>query len=82
MKGLLILGLSLVLVACQLTTQPLSAPPLPSWQPSTGVTSPHSVGAIIDLASGELLTAEALVQQLAKVPRVLIGEKHDNLAQH
>lgn len=39
-------------------------------------------GVIIDLQSGQPLSEAELLQRLRQVPRVLIGEKHDNPAHH
>ena len=40
------------------------------------------LGQIIDLASGERISPEQLVERLARVPRVLVGEQHDNPDHH
>ncbi|WP_043308760.1 ChaN family lipoprotein [Pseudomonas sp. ML96] len=40
------------------------------------------LGQIVDLASGESITPEQLVERLAKAPRVLVGEQHDNPDHH
>lgn len=40
------------------------------------------LGQIIDLASGARITPEQLVARLAKAPRVLVGEQHDNPDHH
>ncbi|MEG0886386.1 MAG: ChaN family lipoprotein, partial [Janthinobacterium sp.] len=37
---------------------------------------------IIDLANGQAISPEQLVQRLAVAPRVLVGEKHDNPDHH
>ena len=59
--------LGLLLVACQ------------SGVP-TGVGQP--AGEIVDLRSGQALTAQALVERLAGAPRVIVGEQHDNPDHH
>lgn len=59
--------LCLLLVACQ------------SGVP-TGVGQP--AGEIVDLRSGQALTAQALVERLAGAPRVIVGEQHDNPDHH
>ncbi|NQD57029.1 iron(III) ABC transporter [Pseudomonas sp. CM25] len=66
----------LVLGGCQ-----ASLPPLPAWQSSEGRSDPQ-LGQIIDLASGQLISPEQLLQRLAVAPRVLVGEKHDNPDHH
>ena len=58
-----------------------SLPPLPAWQGSEGRTHAE-LGHIIDLASGQAISPEQLVQRLAGTPRVLVGEKHDNPDHH
>ncbi|MGY4525626.1 ChaN family lipoprotein [Pseudomonas sp. TE21394] len=70
------LCLALALGACQ-----ASLPALPAWQSSEGRTHPD-LGHIVELASGQLLDPEQLVQRLAVAPRVLVGEKHDNPDHH
>lgn len=64
-----------LLTACQ------SPPPLPSWQSPEGLAHPD-LGRILDLRSGEQLTAQQLVRTLADVDHVLIGERHDNPDHH
>jgi len=70
------LCLVLVLGGCQ-----ASLPPLPAWQSSEG-RDDAALGQIHDLASGQVITPAQLVRQLAAVPRVLVGEKHDNPDHH
>ena len=70
------LCLMLALGGCQ-----ASLPPLPAWQSSEGRTH-GELGHIIDLASGQAISPEQLVQRLAGAPRVLVGEKHDNPDHH
>ncbi|TCD23094.1 iron(III) ABC transporter [Pseudomonas sp. IC_126] len=65
----------ILLTACQ------SIPPLPSWQSPEGLAHPD-LGQIIDLRSGERLSAQQLVRELADVDQVLIGERHDNPDHH
>lgn len=80
MRHPLLSGFSLCLVlalgGCQ-----ASLPPLPAWQGSEGRTHAE-LGHIIDLASGQAISPEKLVQRLAGAPRVLVGEKHDNPDHH
>jgi len=80
MRHPLLSGFSLCLVlalgGCQ-----ASLPPLPAWQGSEGRTHAE-LGHIIDLASGQAISPEQLVQRLAGAPRVLVGEKHDNPDHH
>ncbi|MFK0313862.1 ChaN family lipoprotein [Pseudomonas sp. NPDC090233] len=70
------LVLCLVLAGCQ-----ASLPPLPAWQSSEGRDSAQ-LGQIHDLASGQVISPGQMVRQLAGVPRVLVGEKHDNPDHH
>jgi len=70
------LSLMLALGGCQ-----ASLPPLPAWQSSEG-RADAELGHIIDLASGQAISPEQLVQRLAGAPRVLVGEKHDNPDHH
>lgn len=74
----LLLSVLLLLAACQ--SQPALAP-LPEWQSPLGHEQAE-LGQIIDLRSGAHLTAEQLVTRLAKAPRVLVGEQHDNPDHH
>ncbi len=74
MRILLTMAL-ILLAACQ------STPPLPFWQSSEGLAHPD-LGQIIDLRSGERLSAQQLVSELADVDQVLIGERHDNPDHH
>ncbi|MFK0096278.1 ChaN family lipoprotein [Pseudomonas sp. NPDC090592] len=80
MRHPLLFGFSLCLLlalgGCQ-----ASLPPLPPWQSSEGRTHAE-LGHIIDLASGQVISPEQLVQRLAGAPRVLVGEKHDNPDHH
>jgi len=80
MRHPLLSGFSLCLVlalgGCQ-----ASLPPLPAWQSSEG-RADAQLGHIVDLASGQVISPEQLVQRLAGAPRVLVGEKHDNPDHH
>ncbi|KGK82266.1 iron(III) ABC transporter [Stutzerimonas degradans] len=67
--------LLLLLSACQ------TLPPLPEWQSPEG-RGHADLGAIVDLRSGERLSAAQLVQQLAEADYVLVGERHDNPDHH
>ncbi|QGZ30068.1 ChaN family lipoprotein [Stutzerimonas stutzeri] len=64
-----------LLVACQ------STPPLPPWQSPEGLEHPD-LGRIIDLRTGTRLSVQQLVDELAAVDRVLVGERHDNPDHH
>lgn len=69
------------LAGCQSTASSPPLPALPTWQSPEG--REHAdLGQIRDLASGKLLTPEQLLQRLASVPRVLVGEQHDNPDHH
>lgn len=71
-----LLCLALALGGCQ-----ANLPPLPAWQSSEGRDNAE-LGQIHDLASGQVISPEQLVERLAHAPRVLIGEKHDNPDHH
>lgn len=71
-----LLCLLLSLAGCQ-----ASLPPLPAWQGSEGRDN-LALGQIQDLASGQVISPEQLVERLAGAPRVLVGEKHDNPDHH
>lgn len=71
-----LLCLALALGGCQ-----ASLPPLPAWQSSEGRDNAE-LGLIRDLASGQVISAEQLIEGLADVPRVLVGEQHDNPDHH
>jgi len=51
-------------------------------EPKSAQVANSPAGKIIDLHSGQTLSAEQLLQQLAQQPRVIVGEKHDNLQHH
>ncbi|MGK5028319.1 ChaN family lipoprotein [Janthinobacterium sp. MDT1-19] len=82
------LSLAAVLPACVLALSACS-----SVAPATGtaaattattVSTPdvRQLGEIVDLRSGQRLSAEQLLAQLAAAPRVIIGEQHDQLSHH
>lgn len=71
-----LLCLALALGGCQ-----ASQPPLPAWQSSEGRDNAE-LGQILDLASGQVISPEQLIEGLAAAPRVLVGEKHDNPDHH
>lgn len=54
---------------------------VPEWVHDEGRGHPLT-GVIIDLNSGERLTPERLLERLADVDRLLIGERHDNVDHH
>jgi uncharacterized iron-regulated protein len=72
----LAIALLVLLTGCQ-----AALPPLPSWQSPLGLTH-ADLGRIEDLRTGERLTPRQLVERLAKAPRVLVGEQHDNPDHH
>ncbi len=39
-------------------------------------------GQIVDLQSGQSITPQQLIERLSQSPRVIVGEKHDNLYHH
>jgi len=65
----------LLLAGCQ------STPPLTPWQSPEGRDHPD-LGRIIDLRTGETLSAQRLVTALADADQVLVGERHDNPDHH
>jgi len=74
-----LLSLCLVglLTACQ--SHPVQPPPAPIAPQGRD----HAeLGVIRDLASGQTLTPQQLVERLATAPRVLVGEQHDNPDHH
>lgn len=76
MRFLLLCAFSL-LAACQIH----QVTPLPA--PIAAHGRDHAdLGVIRELATGRTLTPQELVQRLAVVPRVLVGEQHDNPDHH
>lgn len=76
-SSLLSLGMLFVLSFTQLGCT--SQTPKPATQLDPQLTQ---VGKIIDLDSGKSITSQQLIQQLAASPRVIVGEKHDNIYHH
>ena len=76
---ILLLVLAGLLAACQ--SQAPELPLLPAWQ-APEAREHADVGVILDLRSGQRLTPQQLVEQLATAPRVLVGEQHDNPDHH
>lgn len=72
---LFIFSVAVLLTACH------STPPLPSWQSPEGL-GHADLGEIIDLRSGERVSATRLVGELADADRLLVGERHDNPDHH
>lgn len=71
----------LVFVALLLSGCQASLPPLPAWQSPEG--REHAdLGQIVDLRTGQRLSPQQLIEQLAPAPRVLVGEEHDNPDHH
>jgi uncharacterized iron-regulated protein len=71
----------LVFVAIVLSGCQASLPPLPAWQSPEG--REHAdLGQIVDLRTGQRLSPQQLIEQLAPAPRVLVGEEHDNPDHH
>ncbi|RWU23059.1 iron(III) ABC transporter [Pseudomonas alkylphenolica] len=74
---LLLLCLVSLLAACQ------SHSVLPPPAPIAPQGRDHAdLGVIRELATGRTLTPQQLIEQLAKAPRVLVGEQHDNPDHH
>nr|WP_319526841.1 ChaN family lipoprotein [Pseudomonas laurentiana] len=59
----------------------VALPPLPVWQSPEGLEHAE-LGQIRELSSGRVLSPEQLVVRLARAPRVLVGEQHDNPDHH
>ncbi|APA71158.1 ChaN family lipoprotein [Janthinobacterium sp. 1_2014MBL_MicDiv] len=83
------LSLSAVLPACVLALSACSSvAPADSVATGTAAATPaaapevRQLGEIVDLRSGQRLSAEQLLAQLAAAPRVIIGEQHDQLSHH
>ncbi|VVN90523.1 ChaN family lipoprotein [Pseudomonas fluorescens] len=73
MRAILLLAL-ILLSACQTArVSPI--------EPATS-SSKERAGMIRDLRNGQSLTADELVARLAKAPRVIVGEQHDNPDHH
>ena len=73
------MGVFLTMAGCQVHRPAL--PELPAWQSSQGLNEP-TLGQIQALPSGRVLTPDELVEALSDVPRILVGEKHDNPDHH
>ncbi|TDF86234.1 ChaN family lipoprotein [Pseudomonas sp. H9] len=74
---LLMLCLVSLLAACQShSVMPPPAPIAPEGRDHA------ELGVIRELATGQTLTPQQLVERLAKAPRVLVGEQHDNPDHH
>ena len=76
---MVLLALASLLVACQSASPEL--PRLPAWQ-APEAREHADLGVIVDLRSGQRLTPQQLVADLAAAPRVLVGEQHDNPDHH
>lgn len=74
---ILLLCFMTLLAACQLRgVLPPPAPIAPEGRDHA------QLGQIVELASGQVITPQQLVERLAKAPRVLVGEQHDNPDHH
>src|SRR5450830_1566069 len=78
------LSLAAVLPACMLALSACSsvAPLANTTAASASAQDVRQVGEIVDLRSGQRLSAEQLLSQLAAAPRLIIGEQHDQLSHH
>jgi uncharacterized iron-regulated protein len=71
-----LLSLMMILLAgCQ------SLPPVPTWQSPEGREHPD-LGRIVDLRTGNQMSAKRLIDELAGAEQVLVGERHDNPDHH
>lgn len=75
----LLLGMLLLLGSCG--SVPEEEQRLPLWQAPRLQAHPDT-GRIVNLTTGRQLTPQMLVAELAAVPLVLLGEKHDNPDHH
>jgi len=73
--------IALLIVAALLSACQASLPALPAWQSPDGLQHPE-LGQIVELRTGARLTPEQLLTRLAAVPKVLVGERHDNPDHH
>ena len=74
---ILLLCFMTLLAACQ------SRGVLPPPAPIAPEGRDHAqLGQIVELASGQVITPQQLVERLARAPRVLVGEQHDNPDHH
>ena len=78
------LSLAAVLPACVLALSACSsvAPLANTTTASASAQDVRQLGEIVDLRSGQRLSAEQLLSQLAAAPRLIIGEQHDQLSHH
>ena len=78
------LSLAAVLPACMLALSACSsvAPLANTTAASASAQDVRQLGEIVDLRSGQRLSAEQLLSQLAAAPRLIIGEQHDQLSHH
>lgn len=61
-----------------------TAEPLPAWHhplPEPAAQA-ERVGQVLDTAAGRWLSADELVERLARAEQVLVGEQHDNVDHH
>lgn len=72
---------ALLMVVVFLAGCQAALPVLPEWQSPQGRDA-GNLGQIIDLRTGEQLTAQQLTERLAAVNTVLVGEQHDNPDHH
>lgn len=85
-KAIMKLSLSFLVSACMLALSAGSS--AASDVAPAAVTTPASapdvsqLGEIIDLRSGQRMSADQLLDHLAAAPRVIVGEQHDQLSHH
>lgn len=78
------LSLAAVLPACVLALSACSSvgPLANTTAASASTQDVRQLGEIVDLRSGQRLSADQLLTQLAAAPRIIIGEQHDQLSHH
>lgn len=72
-----------VLLSCLTLLAACQGSPMPPPAPLAPLGHEHAdLGRIVDLASGQAISPEQLLDRLARAERVLVGEQHDNPDHH
>ena len=72
-----------VLLSCLMLLAACQGSPMPPPAPLAPLGHEHAdLGRIVDLASGQAISPEQLLDRLARAERVLVGEQHDNPDHH